>query len=226
MEISARPVSIFCGGLGSGKTEIAVNFALNLKRLKEKVLLVDLDIINPYFRTRLAKNRLQNQGLEVVCPPPEYANADVPALSPLILGALQIADGFCVCDVGGDDVGAVALGRFKSWIPPERYYFYFVVNTCRPLTKNVDDICAVLKSIEANSRLKAAALVNNTNLGAETTAEVILTGQETVLKAADALGLPLAFTAADKQLVPELQQTGIKTAILPLEFYMRPPWEL
>lgn len=226
MEISPYPVSIFCGALGSGKTEVAANFALNLKSLKEKVMLVDLDIINPYFRTRLAKERLQNQGLEVVCPPPELANADVPALSPSILGALQIKDGFCVCDVGGDDVGAVALGRFKSWLSPDRYQFYFVVNTCRPLTQNVDDICAVLKSIEEASRLKVTALINNTNLGAETDAEIILSGQQTVSKAADILGLPLGFTAADKRLVSELKQKGLKTAVLPLEFYMCPPWAL
>ncbi len=224
MQLNPRPVTIFCGNLGSGKSEIAINFALNLHYRKEKVLLVDLDIINPYFRTRLAKDCLNEQGLKVICQSAQMVHSDVPALSPSILGALQMKEGYCVCDVGGDEVGAIVLGAFKPLLSPERYHFYFVVNACRPLTNNVDDICAMLRGIEASSRLKATALINNTNLGAETDVDTVLAGQEVVLKAAEALNLPLAFTAASKHLVPQLQQKGLKTPILGLNLFMRPPW--
>jgi hypothetical protein len=225
LNLTNRPVTIFTGNLGSGKTEIAINFALNLVQKGQKVSLVDLDIINPYFRTRLAKDCLVKNGLDVVCPPPHLANADVPALSPAIKGALQTENGYCVCDVGGDDVGAIALGRFKPLLAPERANFYFVVNTCRPLTGNLDDILKMLSAIETNSRLKATALVNNTNLGAETDWQVVINGEKLVREVADYLGLPVAFTAANIELVPQLLQHGLATPILPLEFYMLPPWK-
>ncbi|MBM7854711.1 hypothetical protein JOC37_001089 [Desulfohalotomaculum tongense] len=224
MELVPRPVTIFTGNLGSGKTEIAINFALNLLRQQQKVSLVDLDIINPYFRTRLARDCLAGAGLNVVCPTAELANADVPALSPAIRGALQVEDGYCVCDVGGDDVGAVALGRFKPYLPTGRFNFYFVVNACRPLTGTVEDIHKMLHSIEKSAHLKATALVNNTNLGAETDAQVVLNGEKVVRQAADKLGLPVAFTAARREIVPRLRKEGLHK-ILPLDFYMLPPWK-
>ncbi|MBO8137791.1 MAG: hypothetical protein H0Z40_06615 [Desulfotomaculum sp.] len=224
MDLSPRPVTIFTGNLGSGKTEIAINFALHLRKKAEKVFLVDLDIINPYFRTRLARDCLGESGLNVVCPTADLANADVPALSPAVRGALQVEGGFCVCDIGGDDVGAIALGRFKPLLPPERYNFYFVINTLRPLTKTVKAIEEMLDSIEKTSRLKATALVNNTNLGAETTVDVVLNGEKLVQEAAEKLNLPVAFTAAGRDLVPVLRERGIKN-VLPLDFYMLPPWK-
>lgn len=226
MQRTPQPVTIFTGNLGSGKTEIAINFALNLLQQGNQVSLVDLDIINPYFRTRLAQQALTDKGLQVICPPPQLANADVPALSPAIAGALQTQSGYCVCDVGGDDVGAIALGRFKPYLPPERYQFYFVVNACRPRTGTVDGILEILAGVERNSRLKATALVNNTNLGAETSCEVVLDGYKVVERAAKELGLPVAFTAVSKELASELIASGIKTPVLPLDFYMLTPWQI
>ncbi|WP_031515137.1 hypothetical protein [Desulfofalx alkaliphila] len=225
LDVPTRPVTIFTGNLGSGKTEISINFAVNLSKGGNKVSLVDLDIINPYFRTRLARDCLADSGLKLVIPPPDLANADVPALSPAIRGALQMEDGYCVCDVGGDDVGAIALGRFKPFLPPERFNLYFVVNACRPLTGTVDGILDMLQGIERNSRLKATALVNNTNLGAETDVTTVLAGEKIVSDAADALGLELVFTAARREIIPQLIESGLKTPVLPLNFYMLPPWK-
>lgn len=226
MYIPSRPITIFTGNLGSGKTEIAINYALKLLQQGQQVSLVDLDIINPYFRTRLAQQSLSQKGLEVICPPPKLANADVPALSPAIGGALQTQSGYCVCDVGGDDVGAITLGRFKQYLPSERYQFYFVINGCRPLTGTVEGILKILEGVEKNSRLKATALVNNTNLGTETNCEVVLDGYRLVEQAAKKLGLPVAFTATSKELAPELVARGIETPVLPLSFYMLTPWQI
>ncbi|MEG6616304.1 hypothetical protein V6C27_07680 [Peptococcaceae bacterium 1198_IL3148] len=225
LNFNSRPVTIFTGNLGSGKTEIAINFAEGLVQRGKKVSLVDLDIINPYFRTRLAKECLIDKGLDVVCPPPHLANADVPALSPAIKGALQVENGFCVCDVGGDDVGAIALGRFKPLLPAERINLYFVINTCRPLTATLDDILTMLKTIETTSRLKATALVNNTNLGPETDCDLVMAGDKLVREVSAILELPIAFTAVKKELAPQLLEYGLSTPILPLEFYMLPPWK-
>ncbi|MTI79390.1 MAG: hypothetical protein FH758_00700 [Firmicutes bacterium] len=223
LDLATPPVTIFTGNLGSGKTEIAINYALNLRKQHQKVYLVDLDIINPYFRTRLARESLEDAGLNVVCPAAEMANADVPALSPAIRGAMQVENGFCVCDVGGDDVGAIALGRFKPFLPSQRYNFYFVVNACRPLTGTVEGIEKMFRSVEDTSRLQASALVNNTNLGAETDADVVIEGLEVVKQAAEKLNLPVAFTTARQEIVPKLKDKGLSN-VLPLDFYMLPPW--
>ncbi|WP_333871071.1 hypothetical protein [Desulforamulus putei] len=225
MQVNIKPVTIFTANLGSGKTEISINFARMLHRRGEKVSLVDLDIINPYFRTRLAKDNLASQGLQVICPPGHLVNADVPALTPAIRGALQATDGYCVCDVGGDDVGAIALGAYKPFLPEGRFDLYFVVNTCRPFTRDFDGVAKIMRSIETNSRLKVTGLVSNTNLGRQTDAQVMVEGYGKVLQMAERLGLPVAFLASPGPLVKEVAARLPGVPILPLEFYMKTPWE-
>lgn len=225
MKVNIKPITIFTANLGSGKTEISINFARELQQRGKQVSLVDLDIINPYFRTRLAKDNLANQGLKVVCPPGELVNADVPALTPAIRGALQAKEGFCVCDVGGDDVGAIALGMYKPILQEGRYDLYFVVNTCRPFTKDLAGVLKIMHSIENNSRLKVTGLVSNTNLGRQTDVQIMLEGYYKVLEMAQTLNLPLAFMASPSKFVKDLKIKLPNVPVLPLEFYMRTPWE-
>lgn len=225
MQINIKPITIFTANLGSGKTEISINFARMLHQRGEKVSLVDLDIINPYFRTRLAKDNLASQGLHVVCPPGHLVNADVPALTPAIRGALQAAEGYCVCDVGGDDVGAIALGMYRPILQEGRFDLYFVVNTCRPFTRDLDGVVKIMRSIEINSRLKVTGLVSNTNLGRHTDPQVMVEGYDKVTQMAEKLGLPVAFMASPKSLANEVEALLPGVPILPLEFYMKTPWE-
>jgi len=218
-----RHITIFCGNLGSGKTEIAINFALALKSTKKPVSLVDIDIVNPYFRSRIVRDYLIKKGLKVICPTGELAGADVPALPPSILGVLENPEINGVFDVGGDDIGATALGRFKPYLPEGSYNLYFVVNTRRPFTRNVKGILKYLSSIEKASRLKVTALVNNSNLGPETDMETVISGHETVTRAARELGVPVAFAASLRNLAPGLREK-LGIPVLPLDLNMQPPW--
>ncbi|AQS58525.1 hypothetical protein [Desulforamulus ferrireducens] len=225
MNINIKPVTIFTANLGSGKTEISINFSRMLQQRGEKVSLVDLDIINPYFRTRLAKDNLASQGLHVICPPGHLVNADVPALTPAIRGALQATEGYCVCDVGGDDVGAIALGMYRPYLSEDRFNLYFVVNTCRPFTRDYAGVYKIMSDIEKNSRLKVTGLVSNTNLGRHTDVQTMIEGYYKVAEIAARLELPLAFLASPAQLVPEVAKHLPAVPVLPLEFYMKTPWE-
>ena len=223
---NAQRITIFAGNLGSGKTELAINYALQLQSAGKTVNIVDLDIINPYFRTRLIRDQLTGLGLKVICPAGGLAGADVPALSPAIRGVLEDTGSHGVFDVGGDDVGAVALGRFKELLPPGSHHLFFVVNACRPFTRDVAGIHKMLRAVEQASRLRATALVSNTNLGRETTPEVILAGHATVARAAREAGLTVALAAARRDLAPAVQESlGPGTPVLPLDLRMRPPWE-
>lgn len=225
MQINIKPVTIFTANLGSGKTEISINFSRMLQQRGEKVSLVDLDIINPYFRTRLAKDNLASQGLKVICPPGHLVNADVPALTPAIRGALQATEGYCVCDVGGDDVGAIALGAYRPFLTEERFDLYFVVNTCRPFTRDFDGVYKMLRDIETNSRLKVTGLVSNTNLGRHTDVQIMVDGYRKVSQIAERLELPMAFMASPQELVSQVKTILPEVPVLPLEFYMKTPWE-
>lgn len=217
-------VIIFTGNIGSGKTEIALNYALRKKEEGQQVTVVDLDIINPYFRTRTVRRSLEERGIGVVSPEGKLAGADVPALSPAILGVLQGRRGLGVFDVGGDDVGAVALGRFKSCLPEGDFTLFFVINTCRPFTRTVEGIAAVLRSVEEASRLKVDALVSNTNLGRATDAATFLEGHQLVKEASRRLNLPIAFAALHRGLLEEVGE--IDVPVLPLDLFMKLPWDM
>lgn len=218
-----RHITIFCGNLGSGKTEISINFALALKSKADNVSLVDIDIVNPYFRSRIVRDYLTEKGLNVVCPIGELAGADVPALPPSILGVLENPEVNGVFDVGGDDIGARVLGRFKPYLPEGSYNLYFVVNTNRPFTRDVEGILKYVQSIEKASRLKVTALVNNSNLGSETGIETVITGNEIITRVSNKLNVPVAFVASMRHLAPGLREK-LGIPVLPLDLAMQPPW--
>ncbi|MDI6711341.1 MAG: hypothetical protein QMC81_10805 [Thermoanaerobacterales bacterium] len=218
-----KRINIFVGNLGSGKTEVAVNTALSLVGPRT-VALVDLDIVNPYFRTRLARERLERPGLQVICPPPEMVQADIPVLMPAILGVLTGGDRWGVFDVGGDDVGATVLGCYREYLLPDEHAVFFVVNPYRPYTRTVPDILRMVAAVERASRVRVSCLVNNANLGPATDARTLWEGRQVVDAAAGALGRPVAFAAARADLAPAVTEV-LDVPVLPLTLYMRPPWE-
>lgn len=221
-----RRITLFVGNLGSGKTELAINYALWLQSGFPRVSIVDLDIVNPYFRTRIRREYLEEKGLQVISPPGALAGADVPALPAAILGVLENQQGLGVFDVGGDDIGATALGRFKHYLPAGTYNLFFVINTCRPFTSTAQGIIKMLRLVEQASRLQVSALVNNTNLGVQTDAATVLAGHATVTEVAQELGLPIACVAAAPGLVPQLVRQLPGVAVLPVVQHMLPPWLL
>lgn len=181
-----------------------------------------MDVVNPYFRSREAKEMLEMEGVRVIIPCGGLAYADLPIIPPAIFGALQNPKGQVVFDVGGDDLGAVALGQFKGYLPEGAYDLWFVVNTCRPFTGDPDGIIRILREIEAASRLKVTGLINNTNLGEETTPEIPWEGLPVVQETAKRLGVPVVFTSLDKRLFDPEKQYPIP--VFPIERFMLPPW--
>ncbi len=220
-----KKLTIFVGNLGSGKTEIALNFALFLVKQGYPTTIVDLDIINPYFRTRMVRHVLEHMGLKVVCPRGELANADLPSLSPAIQSVLEDSFDYGVFDVGGDEIGATILGRYKTFLLKDSYALYYVINQCRPFTRDKASIIKNIHFIEKSARLKITGLVSNTNLGWATDIETIFKGHEVVKTVAAELDLPVAFLSIRRDLMLQVSmRLNEDIFLLPLEIFMQPPW--
>lgn len=216
-------IAIFTGHFGSGKTEMAINYSIDSIQKGKSTVLVDLDIVNPFFRTAEMKKELENMNIEVITPNFASTTMDIPSLSPRIYSVFERKDTQVVFDVGGDEDGATALGRFYPQFSKHTYKMFFVVNTYRPFTSNVEDIVSMAKSIERKSRLNITDLVHNTNLSYETKVEHILYGQEILNEASKALGVPISFIGVQRQLMGQLPK-DLKHLAFPIDIYMKPPW--
>lgn len=216
---------VFVGYYGSGKTEMAVNYAYQRRSRAGKVALVDLDIVNLYFRSRELKERLAADGIEVIVSEGKLALADLPALTPAIYGVLSQPELPVVWDVGGDEVGATALGRFAARIHDTGYEMYLVVNTYRPFTRDVDAILKVKAEIEQAARLKVTRLIANPNLGAATTVNEVVAGTLLVEEAARKAAVPLAWVGLLPRLLSEAAERLPGRNFLPLERFMLVPWQ-
>lgn len=218
-----KRITIFTGHFGSGKTEVSINFAISLKKIYNKVILIDLDIVNPYFRTKDAEEMLRKEGIRVIASKFANTNVDIPALPPEILSAFSDKDAAVVIDVGGDEDGAVALGRYKKQISAEPYDMFFVFNQKRPGTETREETLMLLHAIEQSSRLSVTGLVNNTNVMGETTHEDILEGQELLERISAETGKPLRFISGTKEVLQKLPG-GLKGEPFPLKLQLKMPW--
>jgi len=218
-------ISIFTGRFGTGKTEVAINYALALAELNGSITLTDMDVVTPYFRTRDMTERLKPRGVEVVAPADFARDIHLPAVSARIWGTLQNEDGFTVMDVGGDSQGARAIGQFKALIEKSGYMMYLVVNPYRPFNATVELIVQTVADIEANTRLRTGALVSNPNLIADTTLYIVQAGHRLVEQAGEELGLPIAFLCVEERLLTEELERHCAQPILPLMRHFHPPWE-
>lgn len=221
----AKRINIFCGNYGSGKTEVALNFVRALAAVHPHTAIVDLDVVNPYFRSRERKTELQNQGIRVISSVPGLEMADLPAVSAAVFGVLQDQSCRCVLDVGGDDTGAAVLGGFKSYFNTEEYRLFIVVNCNRPFTGTAEGVIQIVREIERSCKLKAAALVNNTNLGRDSSVDDLFKGNKILEQAGQFLKIPLAFHCLEKSLFTQLQPGDIAQPVFPLERFMLLPWE-
>lgn len=194
-----KRVNIFCGHYGSGKTNIAINFAKMLKAEGYDTAIADVDIVNPYFRTKDSENELREMGIKVISLPFANTNVDLPALPAEVYSLVQNNSKYAVFDVGGDDRGAYALGRYVPYILEENNYdMFFVANFYRPLTQTAQEALEVMREIEAACGIRFTGIVNNSNLGRETTAQDILNTAEETEKLCEISGLPLRFTSCDE----------------------------
>jgi len=214
---------VVLGHYGSGKTNFAVNLALQRRAAGAQVVLCDLDIVNPYFRSSDFAARVEAQGIEMVSPPFAGSNVDLPALSGRLDGVLaEQGPRQVILDVGGDDAGAVALGRYARVLLPRGPAVLYVVNARRPVTDTPAAALEILREIEAVSRIRATHIVNNTNLGAETTPRVLEESQDYIRELCRLSGLPLCCHAVDAAIAGQVVLDG---PVLPVEVLVRPPWD-
>lgn len=193
----AKRITLFAGHYGSGKTNIAVNYALGLKSRGYDVKIADLDIVNPYFRTKDSAEVLEKAGIELISPAFANTNVDLPALPQQIYSLVDRTDFYAVMDIGGDDRGAYALGRYAPQILSEdNFEMIFVANFYRPLTTTPEDALEVMREIEAAAKMPFTAIVNNSNLGNETTLSDIEATADKAKRLSELSGLPMIFTSA------------------------------
>lgn len=201
-----KRLTLFAGHYGSGKTNIAVNYAIWLRKQGVPVSIADIDIVNPYFRTKDSEEYLESLGIPLISSFTANSNVDTPAMPKEVYGLVGDKTKYSVLDVGGDDRGALALGRFVPEIIEEKNYeMLFVINKSRPLTRTVCDTIEVLHEIETACRLPFTAIVNNTNLGLETTPEDVLASLGYANEVSEKTGLPIKMTCAAEGVYEELQ---------------------
>ena len=201
-----KRLTLFAGHYGSGKTNIAVNYALRLASEGKPVCIADLDIVNPYFRTADSAKELAAAGVHLISPRFANTNVDLPALPAEAYRLVTDKHTYAVMDIGGDDRGAYALGRYVPAIKEEgNYRMVFVANCYRPLTRTAEDALEVMKEIEAACGLAFTDIINNSNLGTETTAQTVLDSLEFVEKLSKISGLPLYTHTAMAAVARELE---------------------
>ena len=213
-------ITLVTGHYGCGKTNLSLNLALDFARRGEKCAVVDLDIVNPYFRSSDYDELLEKSGVRLIAPRYARSALDVPSLPAEIYSVFDSIDGRVVIDVGGDDAGATALGRYASKFAGVEYTMLYVVNKYRPLTAESGEAAELLGEIEAASRLKATAVVNNSHLMGGTTGETILGSMDYAADTARKLGLPLLFTTAPRAVADKLTCPDI----YPVDIHVRTPW--
>ena len=187
-----KRINIFVGHYGSGKSEIAVNAAFNIRQERENVVLADMDIVNPFFRSLDAKKMLESMGIGVLAPLFANTNVDVPALIPEIAAAIKNRENNVILDVGGDDDGARVLGRYHKDILDGEYDLFFVINRARPLTGDLEDTLQYMEAIQEASRLKVTRLISNTHYLYQTSPEDVAYGLDLSRQVSEKTGVPIA----------------------------------
>lgn len=201
-----KRLTLIMGHYGSGKTNIAVNLAYDLKKSYDNVAIADLDIVNPYFRTKDSEEIFREDGIRLICSDFANSNVDIPAMPSDIYSLIDDKTLKAIIDVGGDDRGALAVGRLSKQIANENdYEMLFVINTFRPLTRDTEGLMEVLGEIEAAAGLKFTGLINNSNLGPETSKEDVIESNAKAIELSKITGLPLVLTTVKQELYEQLK---------------------
>ena len=219
--LNPKRVTLFCGHYGTGKTNIAVNYAFYLKRqLGKAVKIADMDIVNPYFRTKDSERELSEAGIELISPRYANTNVDLPALPAELYGLFEYTDSFAVLDIGGDDRGAYALGRFAPLILEENDFDnFYVANFYRPLTSTVEDTIEVMREIEAAGKIPFTGIVNNSNLGDETRPEDIIGKIPLADELAERCKIPVVMTAVKRDISVKIGRDDVLPLDLQAKYY-------
>ena len=222
MRALKKDLTLICGHYGTGKTNLSINLAVECASKGNDVVLVDLDIVNPYFRSSDYADTLMRHGVKVVGPIFANSNADTPSLPAEMGTVLADRSKTVIVDVGGDDAGATALGRYSDIIRERGYDMMYVINRYRSMTTTPEDAAQILEEIERACGLKANSIVNNSHLKQLTTADTVLDSVSFADCTAKMLGLPISFTTAPKWVSDALNNIP---NVYPIEIYVRTPWE-
>lgn len=218
-------IQILTGHFGSGKTEIAINLAFRQKRQSPHVAIADLDVINPYFRSREVQADFDRLGIELIAPKGQLATADLPIVTGELHRVLHDPKYHVVIDVGGDKDGATALGQFSNEIRKQEHQMIFVVNGNRPYVSTVEGVAETIRQIEGVSRMQVSALINNTHLGRETQVADIENGIAFAEQVSEQLGIPLLFSTVSDHLADELKALSFDHRLMYMQRFMKLPWE-
>ncbi len=220
-----KRLNIFCGHYGSGKTEVSLNFAINLAKEGKKVTIVDMDIVNPYFRTADARKILKDYDIELIASEFANSNLDIPTIPQEAKKVFYDTDRIIIFDVGGDDDGAFALGQFNAFFQKEDYNMTLVVNTKRPLTGDKDELYDMARAIETASRLKFTDIANNTNIGKLTDSKTLMSDYDEIISLSEKLNLPISMQCGLDIALQDLPEEFAKNKF-PMQIYIKMPWEI
>lgn len=223
-EIKLSGVVIIVGNYGSGKTEVAINLAAIRSRAGDTVHIADLDLVNPYFRTREAMGILANLGIDVVVPPQEYLHADLPILSPIVSGLIKRPGQLALLDVGGDGVGARVLSALADALAHREITMLQVINPYRPFTDSFEGCDLIREEIQQASQLRVNGIIGNPNLIELTTLEDVYSGYAFVRQYGDKRGLPLMMTTVPSFLADRLDTGILGGPLLVIQRQLVPPW--
>jgi len=225
VELDLSGIVIIVGAYGSGKTEVAINLAMHINGRGTPVRLADLDLVNPYFRTREARHVLKRHGIDVVLPAAQYMHADLPILTPEVAGMLRQPAGLTLVDVGGDDVGATVLAALADALAGQTPDVLQVINPHRPYTDTVKGCLAIRRAIEDKANMAITGIIGNANLMEATREADILNGYDFARRVATAAGVPLVFITASAALLTRMDKRSIQCPVLTLKRQLVPPWK-
>ena len=225
--IESSRVKVILGHFGTGKTEVAVNLAMLLGSMKIPYILADLDVVDPYFRSRERKAIIEASGGILITSSQECMDADVPSMPAEVASVFDSRDRYAVMDIGGDPSGARVLAQYKSRIEREGSEIICVLNANRPLTKTADAAVSYIRGIEAASGLTVTGLINNTHLTTETSAEDIERGAVMAREVSEITGIPLLGHSVDARLAVSAEKIARgEEFVIPMNIYMKKPWEV
>ncbi|OJV61759.1 MAG: ATP-binding protein [Clostridiales bacterium 38-18] len=217
-------IRIIIGHYGSGKTEFAVNYAMLLSQQTSNVAICDLDIVNPYFRSREKASLLESNGVTVISGARGHnANLDVPMVSPSILAPIQNEEMQVILDVGGDAVGARILARFAAYFKPGAYDMFFVLNANREQTQDAQGVISHIRNIEDTVGCKVTGIINNTHLLRESGLEDVLKGQKLADEVSKLLNIPIRYISSLEKVTRQLPN-DLEGQVFPIKMYMREDW--
>jgi hypothetical protein len=220
--MTTSKIIIFTGHYGSGKTNLAINCALDLKMKHKKVMLVDLDIVNPFFRSKDFQDLCDQAGILLVAPEFAGSNVDLPFLPSSVNEAFYNQDMVAVFDIGGDDAGAIVLSQYHEKIKMSGYQMLYVINQKRLSIHTPDKAQRLLQEIETASRLRATGIINNTNLGEETIAEIVAGSVAYANTLSVNSGLDIVCTSVRRDLADQLEAQ--MDNVYPIDIYTHQYW--